>query len=260
MKNFLTVLLLFCFVLQPVLAAEFDASIDSDIRKQYNVDELPALPKAAPSPVKTTIPKEIKNDTVTGKTYTLKSRTKIALVSKSDISNWNSQGTKVSFLSQNAIATKEGVVIPSGTLFKAVITDSHLPQMTGNGGLIELKVNEIYYNGIMSVIDSKLSEANSKIIFKNDIKGKRKYWQNCSKAMTPGRKTFNAMRNAGRDMASIPVLNILSIVPFALGGAAWLVNASIAPVASVFMKGGSINLPAGTVFIITVLGDNKIQG
>ena len=112
----------------------------------------------------------------------------------------------------------------------------------------------------MSVINSKLSEANSKTIFNNDIKGKRKYWQNCSKAMTPGNKTYGAMRSAGRDIASVPVLNILSIVPFAIGGAVWLVNASVAPVISVFMKGGSVKLPAGTVFIITILGDNKIQG
>ncbi len=258
MKKLITVILLFLLNIQTILAAEYDVSIDTDIRKQYNVDELPALPKSAPS--KAVMPKEIKQYNITGKSYTIKSGTKVTLISKGDISNWTPSGVKLSFLSQNSILTKEGIIIPAGTLFKATVTDSHLPQITGNGGLIELKFNEIYFNGIMSIITTKLSEANSKKIFRNDIKGKRKYWANCAKAMTPGTKTLKIMKNAGKDIASFPVINILSLVPLALGGAIYIVNAATAPFISVFMKGGNIRLPAGTAFIITISGDNKING
>lgn len=264
MKRVLILLLLICFTLDTTFAAEFDASIDADIRKQYNVEELPALPKALPSksPVKSSVnpPREIKTPNFTGKVYTIKSGTKITLVSKSEVAHWTSSGSKISFYSQNPITTKEGAVIPAGTLFKAVILDSHSPQITGNGGLIKLKISEIYYNNVMSSINTKISEANSKKIIKNKLKGKHKYWQNCSKAMTPGKKTFKIMQKAAKTLTPYPIINILSLVPFSIGGAVYLVNASIAPVASVFMKGGALRIPSGTVFIITVLGNNKING
>ena len=122
------------------------------------------------------------------------------------------------------------------------------------------KVNEIYYNGIMSAINTKLTEVNSKKVFSGNIKGKRKYWRNCAKAMTPGKKTFTVMHKGAKALFPIPILNILSIVPLAIGGAVYIVNIPIAPVASIFMKGGSITIPAGTAFHATVLGSNQIRG
>ncbi len=258
MKKLFALLLIFSFSMQILYSAEYDSSIDAEIRKNYNVDELPALPKAPPS--KIIMNEEIKNYKSEGKTYTIKNGTKVTLISKSDISNYASIGNKVSFLSQNPISTKEGVTIPAGTLFKASVTDSHPPQITGNGGLIELKFNEIYFNGIMSHISSKLSEADSRQIFRNDIKGQRKYWKNCSKVMKPGEKTFRIMKNTGKSISAFPVINILSIVPLAIGSAVYITNASLAPVISVFMKGGTAKLPSGTVFVIKISGDNQIQG
>ena len=62
--------------------------------------------------------------------------------------------------------------------------------------------------------------------------------------MTPGKKTYNAMKTAGKDIAAFPIINILSLVPFAIGGAVYIVNAATAPVISVFMKGSSLKIPA----------------
>ena len=72
----------------------------------------------------------------TGKTYVLKSGTKINLYSKSTVSDWVKEGNRISFSAKEGIVTKEGAIIPAGTVFKGIVIDSHRPQMTGNGGLI----------------------------------------------------------------------------------------------------------------------------
>ena len=273
MKKIFLLIVTFCLIAQSAYCEQYDSSIDNELRKQYNVEQLPALPKVSPSsssspvsPAKLPQKKDNTSATVekisnySGKTYTIKGGTKITLLSKSKLVDWNAVGTKISFVSQNSITTKEGAVIPAGTVFKATVTNSHQPQITGNGGLIQLKVNEIYFNGAVSFINTKLSEVNSKNVFGQKLKGKRKYWQNVAKAMTPGKKTFKVMNRAAKPLLPIPIVNILSIVPYTIGGVVYIVNLPIAPIASVFMKGAHITLPANTAFIITVSGNNQIRG
>ena len=143
MKKIISTFLLLCIVQISAVSVEFDSSVDTDIRKEYNVDssDLPPLPKAVPTsaPTVVEIPKTSYN--VTGKTYTVKGGTKIILASKSSIADWQKTGSKVSFVAQQGITTKEGAIVPAGTVFKGTITDSHRPQITGNGGLVELKID-----------------------------------------------------------------------------------------------------------------------
>lgn len=258
MKKFFILLLLICFSSQCVFALQFDSSIDSDIRKNYNVEELPKLPNVEPTKVEAK--KEITTYNITGKTYTIPSGTKIILISKDKISNWSAQGSKFSLLSQNQITTKEGIIIPSGSLFKGTITNSHAPQITGNGGLIELKIDEIYYNGLNSAIDTKVTLVNSKKVFKGKLKGQRKYLKNCIKAVKPGQKTFRVMKKAANVLLPYPIVNILSLVPLTIGTTTFLVNAAFSPIISIFMKGGSISIPEGTAFYVIIKGNNQIRG
>ena len=162
MKKLISTFLLLCIISTSVLAVEFDSSIDSQIRKDYKVEEneLPALPSLPAASETTNTPKlqpspaQIYNPS--GKTYKISDGTKVALSSKSAISDWQLKGTAISFTSVNGIKTKDGSIIPAGTIYKGVITDSHRPQITGNGGLVELKIDEIYYNGVMSKINTKI--------------------------------------------------------------------------------------------------------
>ena len=272
MKSFLTILL-FLF-LTPCLgnAKQYDDAVDAHIRKKYNA-ELPPLPDSAPS--KTDIPhnspaapnykhpktlQPLADYNPSGKTYTLKNGTKLILISQNKASNWNAEGSKVQFLLQNPVSLNEGAVIPSGAVLKGTVVNSHAPQITGNGGLLKLKINEIYYNGLMSAIDADLTKVNSKKVFFNNIKGKRRYLQNCKKAMTPGKKTYKTMKKAARALSPIPVINILSIIPYTIGAAAYIINLPIAPLASVFMKGGAVSIPAGTAFYAEVSGTVQIRG
>lgn len=271
MRKILILTFLFFLIVQNSWGEDFDSSVDTEIRKKYNVETLPPLPKVTPS--KSEIPtnntsaqskkfqiQDVKKYNIIGKTYTIKSGTKVKLISREKVSNWNSAGTKISFISQNSITTKEGAVIPAGTIFKATVLNSHGPQITGNGGLIKLKVSEIYFNGLMSNIDTKLMEVNLKKIYNSNIKGERKYLKNCAKAMTPGKKTFKVMKKAAKKMAPIPLINILALVPYTIGTVVYVVNIPIAPIASVFMKGGYIQFPADTTFLIKTTGNNQIRG
>ena len=264
MKKILSTFLFICFSLS-AFAVDFDSSIDTDIRKEYNVEEstLPPLPSSSPSnsTVKENpqVQKQITYN-YTGKTHKVKSGTKVILTSKSTISDWSPRGSKVSFISQQGFTTKDGTIVPAGTIFKGTITDSHRPQITGNGGLVELKIDEIYFNGIMSPIETKVSMANSRKVFKSDIKGERKYWQNISKAMTPGRKVFGATQTCASVLYPIPVIQVISIVPLTIGAVVYLVNAVAAPIISIFTKGGSVSLPAGTQFQIKTTKEIEIKG
>lgn len=269
MKKIITILLLLCFTNMASYAVNFDASIDEKIRQNYDVEaneKLPALPSFVPTAKEASTQTYQVNTTQTtkynptGKTYTLKSGTKIKLVSNRQITDWTAKGSIVSFTSTTGFTAKDGTIIPAGTIFKGKITDSHPPQITGNGGLIELCIDEIYFNGIKSPIETKISLANSKKIFLSNIKGERKYWKNFSKAMKPGTRFFSATRNCAAAMAVIPVVNILSIVPFVGGATVYAVNAVVAPVIAIFTKGGNIALPSGTEFQIKLTKDSEIRG
>ncbi len=260
MKKIISILIVFILIsLTKVYAVDFDTSIDNDIRKNYKIEEtpLPPLPEEAPDN-----PPEVKTPIYTpkGKNYTIKRGEKITLQTLSNISDRHGKGHIVSFKAINGIMTKEGEIIPAGTIFKGSVTDSHPPQISGNGGLIELKIDEIYYNGIMSKIKTKISLANSKKVFLSNIKGKRLYLKNISKAMTPGKKVFSATQNCTSAMSAIPIINLVSFVPITGGAVIYTVNLVMAPIISIFTKGKSISLPKGTLFVIKITEESQIRG
>ena len=121
-------------------------------------------------------------------------------------------------------------------------------------------VDEIYFNGVMSKIDSKICKANSKKIFLNNIKGERKYWKNTAKDMTPGIKAFNATKSFAKDMVGVPIINLIGAVAVVGGSVVYVANLVVAPVVSVFQKGGSISLQGGTEFEIKITENNQIRG
>lgn len=264
MKKIFTLFIVLFYTISCVLAVDFDTSIDDTIRKNYNLttddSELPALPNVVPTDTPEYSNPEPVKTKATGKTYIIKAGTKIKLSSKSVISDRLHEGSKLTFYSVNGFFAEDKTIIPAGTMFKGRIINSHAPQLTGNGGLIVFMIDEIYFNGVKSQIDAKVSKANSKKIFFNNIKGKRMYWKNTSKATTPGRKAFSATQSAASAMSAVPILNIISFVPLVGGAVVYTVNLVCAPIVAVFTKGGSISLPPGTSFEIKVMDDTQIKG
>jgi hypothetical protein len=195
-----------------------------------------------------------------GKTYKIKSGTKIELILINTITDRMPKGSSVSFKAKNGFVAKDGTIIPAGTILKGVVKKSHGPQITGNGGLIAIEVNEIYFNGVRSKIETKLRSANSKKVFFNKIKGERKYWKNYAKVMKPGQEFFNETQRCASAMAVIPVVNLVSFVPLLAGALFYTVSFVSAPVISVFKKGGRLNIPSGTVFDIKLTETVEIRG
>lgn len=266
MKKIFACIMLFVFCTQTTIAVEFDTSIDDEIRKTYNIEEqnLPALPKASPNvqkeTPKTEISKTVEKYNPTGKTYILKNGTKIELISQNILTDLTPKGSIVTFKAKNGFVAKDGTIIPSGTVFKGRVVNSHASQITGNGGLLAIEVNEIYFNGVRSKINSKTCNANSKKIFFNNIKGERKYWKNYSKVMSPSRKYFGKTQKCAGTMAAIPVVNLLAFVPLLTGAVFYGISFVSAPVISIFKKGGKLTVPAGSVFEIKLTKNIEIHG
>ena len=94
---------------------------------------------------------------------------KFKVVLKQSISSNTPVGTKVTF--QNLYPeTSKYVTIPAGTTFQGKVVDSHKPQITGNGGLIVIEIKQMIYKGVAYPINAKVSVADDKRIFFNNIK------------------------------------------------------------------------------------------
>ena len=166
------------------------------------------------------------------------------------------EGTRISFVSTYP-ETSTYVTVPAGTVFKGRISDSHPPYITGNGGLIVIKVDQIIYKGRAYDIDAKVSIANGKHIFFNNIKGKRMYFQSIPKALKPGTKFFKKMWRVTCNLAKNESGVEIILTPFSLltGTVVYALNLATSPVLAIFYKGKSITIPSGSPFTIQLRED-----
>ena len=287
MKKVVLLLCVMFGVMMPSLALELDLSVDEEIRKNYNPskleqENLPPLPKtAAPSktvttkqkatsttttttsaPPKTTpvvseptrkkVNKNLPGTTLTQDDFTaikIKKGTKFRLKSNNLVSDYLREGAKVSFTSLTPVYQRY-VTIPAGTVFTASVVDSHLPQITGNGGLVELKIETVQFRGRTYSAHGKVTKANHKKIFINNIKGKRQYWKGVANQVEKGHKFYKKTRETSKKLADNPVGVIISPIPTVVGVVAYVVNLAGSPVFSIGYKGGRVSIPAGSEFEI----------
>lgn len=264
-------LLFFCWlsITTNCYALELDLSVDEEIKKKYNSSKLeyevlPNLPKSAtPStPPKTTptytttVPKITKLDK--SNATKIPSRTKFKARSNQTISDWSQEGANVSFTTTEAVF-KKNIAIPAGTKLYGVIADSHRPQITGNGGLVEIDITSITYNGKTYQVDGKITKANSKKIFFSNIKGKRQYWKNVAKHIDKGEAFYRKSRNVSYKMSNNPILVILSPIPTAVGMAGYSICTILSPITAIGTKGSNISIPAGSNFEIKLQDPAYVQ-
>ena len=292
MKKVVLLLCVMFGVMMPSLALELDLSVDEEIRKNYNPskleqENLPPLPKtAAPSktvttkqkatsttttttsaPPKTTpvvseptrkkVNKNLPGTTLTQDDFTaikIKKGTKFRLKSNNLVSDYLREGAKVSFTSLTPVYQRY-VTIPAGTVFTASVVDSHLPQITGNGGLVELKIETVQFRGRTYSAHGKVTKANHKKIFINNIKGKRQYWKGVANQVEKGHKFYKKTRETSKKLANNPVGVIISPIPTVVGVVAYVVNLAGSPVFSIGYKGGRVSIPAGSEFEIKLQED-----
>lgn len=255
-----------------VFAYELDASIDDEIRKNYNPsaleNKLPALPKTSPTsslqPPKTlpTTPaqkvqtsiKQMPTNFDKATAIKIKKGTKFKVKSTSVISDYLSEGVRVSFVTLQPVSQKY-ITIPTGTTLQASIVDSHQPQLTGNGGLVEIVVDRIIYNGQTYRANAKITKANFKKIFLNNIKGKRLYWKNVAKQVDKGENFYKKSRRASNRLSDNPIGVIVAPIPTVAGMGVYAVNLVGSPIVAIFTKGGRLSIPAGSEFEIKLLED-----
>ena len=267
----------------PVFSLELDTSVDDEIRRTYDPSKLeqslPDLPKTAPSQdispkntqVTQTPPKSLpvtpdakpqigvkkfQNDYKYDKSTAIriKKGTKFRVKSNSVISDYLREGAKVSFTSIKPV-TQRYITIPEGTKFTAVVKDSHLPQFTGNGGLIVLMVDSMTFKGQTRSVHAKITKANLKKIFFNNIKGKRSYWKGVARQIDKGENFYKKTRRTSSKLANNPVGILISPIPTLTGMIVYAVNFAGSPLFAIWYKGGRISIPAGSEFEIKFLED-----
>lgn len=260
----------------PVLALEFDTSVDEEIKKKYDTskleyDVLPQLPKVnnTPAAPQQTPPKTQLNynqstqvPTITKVTpqdgIKISSGTKFTTRSNTAISDWAQKGASVSFTS-TAPVYKKNITIPSSTVFRGTIVNSHQPQPTGNGGLVVIKINSMTFNGKTYEINAKITKASSKKIFFNNMKGERKYWKGVAARIDSGENFYKKAKQKSSKLADNPVFMILSPIPTIVGFAGCTVCTILSPVTALTTKGAHLSIPAGSTFEIKLLDSAYVR-
>ena len=277
-------LILLMFLTFQAQAFELDTSVDDEIQKNYNPSALeqalPALPKTSPtqisSPKQTLSPpknlpvidnsskiqigaKKINYAPVDKKTaIRIKKGTKFKVKSGTYLADTTRVGTSFKFTTLNPVY-QTYITIPAGTVFTAVVTDSHPPQITGNGGLLEIAVTGAYINNNTYGAEGKITKANHKKIFFNNIKGKRQYWKGVANQVGKGQRFYNKTRSAASKLSQNPVTNLISPVPTVFGAGVYVVNLIGSPIFSIGAKGAKLAIPAGSEFEIKMLEDVYLQ-
>lgn len=259
----------FITTVMPCYALQLDLSVDEEIKKKYDSSKLeyevlPNLPKSAtPStPPKSTptyvstIPNITKLDKNTG--IKISSGTKLKARSNQTISDWSQEGAIVSFTTTEA-SFKKNITIPAGTKLYGVIADSHRPQITGNGGLVEIDITSITYNDKTYQAEGKITKANSKKVFFNNIKGKRQYWKNVGAHINKGETFYRKTRNIASKMSSNPITAILSPLPTTVGMVGSTICTILSPITAIGTKGKNISIPAGSTFEIKLTDPAYVQ-
>lgn len=268
LSSFCLLLFTFYSLCLPVFALEFDTSVDESIRKNYNPSKLeedaalPALPKVLnknniQNANYSQIPQhqQYVNYSRPSQSYIfLRKGTRIRLKLLNSVSDRSAKGTKVNFVSLYPVSTTY-YTIPMGTMFKGYILNSHAPQFTGNGGLIVININSIILNGETQPINAIVTETNSKWIFLNNIKGKRKYISSMINSTRPGYHFFKKMLSVTGRLANDGSSFVLTPFSIAAGVLGWGGNIFVSPALALFYKGSSVYLREGSEVEIRLLQD-----
>lgn len=292
-KNSLSLAIALIFCALPAFAFDLDMSVDDEIRRTYDPSKLeqtlPALPKIlqeetkpvqhteysavtqpkTPAAPKTTLTAQPSKPQIGIKKFPdalynsnldkslairIKKGTKFKVKSSAYISDTTKPGSRLTFTTLYPV-TQRYITLPAGTSFKAVVVNSHPPQISGNGGLIELMVDGVVINGNLHSADGKVIKANYKKIFFNNIKGKRGYWKGVANQVDKGERFYKKTRRTSTKLADNPFGVIISPFPTIAGVVTYAVNFVGSPLFSIGSKGGHIAIPAGSVFEIKLRED-----
>ncbi|MDD3236877.1 MAG: hypothetical protein PHV37_02110 [Candidatus Gastranaerophilales bacterium] len=197
------------------------------------------------------------NYTANTREISIKKGTKFRVRCQNTLSDRTPRGTRLTFVSVYPESSTY-ITIPAGTVFYGTVVDSHPPQLSGNGGLISLKVDNMMYRGKSQFVLANVSVANYKYIFFSNVKGKRKYIRNMGKFIKPGSTFMKRMWRVCGSLSNGPEI-LLTPLPIACGVVVYAVNVALSPVLSIFSMGESVTLPKGTYFEIKLAEDAVVR-
>ena len=260
-------------------AFDLDETVDDDIRKNYNsnqlvkdttidrsqsskendLPELPNITKQKTTPKKTDV---TTTDTISAPKVQIyhKGNIKVSkgkvfeVRSSNAISDWQGKGAGVTFKTSKAVNGKE-YSIPANTTFWGEIIETHQPQVSCNGGLVVIRINGMSYKGQTVPVKGYVIRANDKKIFLNNIKGQRTYVKTVYKKGNWGRSIFSKMLSLTINLGGSGSTILLSPFPLAYGTICLGANTLLSPITAFFNKGGHVSIPAGSNFKIKLLED-----
>ena len=162
--------------------------------------------------------------------------TKFKTVSRTSVSDSSPKGNNVVFTTTKPV-TKRYITIPANSTIRGKIVNSHLPQLGGNGGLIKIEVESITINDSNHYTDGKITKANGKNIFLNNIKGQRKYANALKTSVSKSNKFFQKSMCETSKLASDNLTMLLSPFTFVGGVLIYTGRVAISPITSLSAKG-----------------------
>jgi len=224
-------------------------ALPSHLKNEQNSNNQTTKTIKQSTPIQTTTTKVL---TLTG--VKIPAGTKFHVKSTSKVSDWNGINTQVSFTTI-APFYKGMITIPSGAVFKGNIISARRPQITGNGGLLEIEINSLVYNGKSYSVEGKITKANGKNIFFNRIKGQRQYITGVKNKIKSANNFYKKARNLSNKLSSNPVGTILSPIPTITGWAGAFTGTALSPITGLIQKGKDISIPSGAEFELKLTKD-----
>ena len=200
---------------------------------------------------------QVNNDTYKESIKIKKGKT-FQVVNTQILSDNLKKGSTITFVT-TATETNKYITIPKGTVFKGTVIDSHTPELTGNGGLLVIKIDSVIYKNNTYPIEAKITLANDKHVFFENIKGKRMYWKNAKKSTSKGKKFYDKMWSKAKKYFKPGIEIIISPIAFVTGTVVYAANIVASPVLAIFTKGGKLSIPKNSHFEIKMLKDGFIN-
>ena len=245
------------------LGIELDTSIDKEISKKYNTysieENLPDLPAYAEpestksKPSASNIPSlNVGMDNYTA--VKIGKGTKFKAISKTGVSDYSTVGIKVVFSTTKPV-TKRYITIPANSVIRGKISDTHPPQLGGNGGLIKIDIESITIDNAHHYADGKITKANGKNIFLNNIKGRRKYASSIKKSISKSNIFFQKSMRETAHLANDKLTVLLSPFTFVGGVLIYTGRVVISPITSLSAKGDRVSIPSDSLYEIKLTKD-----
>lgn len=188
----------------------------------------------------------------------LKKGTKFKLRIEQPINDSAPIGSNITFTSLLP-ETNEYITIPAGTKFIGSVQDSHLPQISANGGLLVISIDALIYNNKRYPLNAKVTMVGNKHIFQNNIKGKHTYWKGVANSAKPSIKFYKKAWKTTKKFAKDGLEVILTPITFVGGVTVLAVGSISSPVVALFSKGERLFINKGTHFQIKLLEDTQIK-